>query len=92
MTSEKSFLYGEPFGERDLREQIAAYLLESRGVKTDADSIIIGSSTQQMLIYLRSDLRDRDLTVPERLFNFKGFLWKRCLSMKTELIFLNYMQ
>ncbi len=41
LTSEKSFLYGEPFGERDLREQIAAYLLESRGVKTDADSIII---------------------------------------------------
>ncbi|MEC3630542.1 PLP-dependent aminotransferase family protein [Bacillus velezensis] len=58
LTSEKSFLYGEPFGERDLREQIAAYLLESRGVKTDADSIIIGSSTQQMLIYLSRILKE----------------------------------
>ena len=43
---------------RDLREQIAAYLLESRGVKTDADSIIIGSSTQQMLIYLSRILKE----------------------------------
>ena len=58
MASEKSFLYGEPFGERDLREQIAAYLLESRGVKTDADSVIIGSSTQQMLIYLSRILKE----------------------------------
>lgn len=52
LTLEKSYLYGEPFGEKRLREQIAAYLLESRGVKTDANSIMIGSSTQQMLIYL----------------------------------------
>ncbi|WP_176585893.1 MocR-like pyridoxine biosynthesis transcription factor PdxR [Priestia megaterium] len=52
LTLPESFLYGEPFGEVCLREQIAAYLLQSRGVKTDADSIIIGSSTQQMLINL----------------------------------------
>lgn len=58
LTSKKSFLYGDPFGELDLREQIAAYLLESRGVKTDADSIIIGSSTQQMLIYLSRILKE----------------------------------
>ncbi|MDU0813937.1 PLP-dependent aminotransferase family protein [Bacillus siamensis] len=58
LASEKSFLYGEPFGERNLREQIAAYLLESRGVKTDADSVIIGSSTQQMLIYLSQILKE----------------------------------
>ncbi|MGE7762158.1 PLP-dependent aminotransferase family protein [Peribacillus sp. NPDC097895] len=52
LTLEESFRYGEPFGEVCLREQIATYLLQSRGVKTDANSIIIGSSTQQMLIHL----------------------------------------
>lgn len=52
LTLPESFQYGEPFGEICLREQIATYLLQSRGVKTDADSIIIGSSTQQMLINL----------------------------------------
>ncbi len=31
--------------EKRLREQIAAYLLESRGVKTDANSIMIGEHT-----------------------------------------------
>ncbi|AUZ25380.1 GntR family transcriptional regulator [Bacillus subtilis] len=58
LTLEKSYLYGEPFGEKCLREQIAAYLLESRGVQTDANSIMIGSSTQQMLIYLGQILKD----------------------------------
>lgn len=52
LTLPESFQYGEPFGEVCLREQIATYLLQSRGVKTDAHSIIIGSSTQQMLINL----------------------------------------
>ncbi|PEU52774.1 GntR family transcriptional regulator [Priestia megaterium] len=52
LTLPESFQYGEPFGELCLREQIATYLLQSRGVRTEADSIIIGSSTQQMLINL----------------------------------------
>ncbi|WP_134684015.1 MocR-like pyridoxine biosynthesis transcription factor PdxR [Brevibacillus migulae] len=52
LTVKDSFRYGEPFGELRLREQIAAYLLQSRGVRTDPHAIIIGSSTQQMLVYL----------------------------------------
>lgn len=52
LSEKDSFRYGEPFGEWCLREQIAAYLLQSRGVRTDPDAIIIGSSTQQMLVYL----------------------------------------
>ncbi|SMO57603.1 PLP-dependent aminotransferase family protein [Melghirimyces algeriensis] len=52
------FRYGEPFGELCLREQIAAYILQSRGVRTDPDAIIIGSSTQQMLVYLGHILKD----------------------------------
>lgn len=52
LTEKDSFRYGEPFGELCLREQIAAYIFQSRGVRTDPNAIIIGSSTQQMLVYL----------------------------------------
>lgn len=58
LTLHETFLYGDPFGEKALREQIAIYLLQSRGVKTDANSIIIGSSTQQMLVQLGHILRN----------------------------------
>lgn len=58
LTLQESFLYGDPFGEVCLREQIATYLLQSRGVKTDANAIIIGSSTQQMLVQLGHILKD----------------------------------
>ncbi|USK41731.1 PLP-dependent aminotransferase family protein (plasmid) [Cytobacillus firmus] len=58
LTLQESYRYGEPFGELCLREQIATYLFQSRGVKTDSNAIIIGSSTQQMLIYLGQILKD----------------------------------
>lgn len=58
LTLQDSFRYGEPFGEECLREQITTYLLQSRGVKADTDSIIIGSSTQQMLVYLGHIMKD----------------------------------
>ena len=37
--------------------KLQSYLLQSRGVKTDPNAIIIGSSTQQMLINLGQILR-----------------------------------
>lgn len=58
LTLQDSFRYGDPFGELCLREQIAAYLLQSRGVKTDPHAVIIGSSTQQMLVHLGQILKD----------------------------------
>lgn len=58
LTLQDSFRYGEPFGEIALREQISTYLFQSRGVKTNPNAIIIGSSTQQMLIYLGHILKD----------------------------------
>ena len=58
LTLQASFRYGEPFGEEALREQISTYLLQSRGVKTNPDAIIIGSSTQQMLVYLGHILKE----------------------------------
>ena len=44
--------------EKSLREQIASYLLQSRGVRADADAIVIGSSTQQILINLGRILQE----------------------------------
>ena len=58
LTVKDSFRYGDPFGEMCLREQIAAYLLQSRGVRTDPKAVIVGSSTQQMLVYLGHILKD----------------------------------
>ncbi|WP_031405221.1 MocR-like pyridoxine biosynthesis transcription factor PdxR [Geobacillus vulcani] len=57
-TSVDCFRYGDPFGELCLREQIAVYLLESRGVDAEPDAIIIGSSTQQMLLSLGHILKE----------------------------------
>ncbi|QDQ02666.1 PLP-dependent aminotransferase family protein [Lysinibacillus fusiformis] len=48
----ESFVYGDPFGEPRLKEQLVHYLLQARGVKINEEDIIIGSSTQQLLIYL----------------------------------------
>lgn len=49
---QKCYEYGDPFGEPLLKEQLAHYLLQARGVHVNEEDIIIGSSTQQMLIYL----------------------------------------
>ncbi|MFB7158787.1 PLP-dependent aminotransferase family protein [Lysinibacillus sp. NPDC056232] len=46
------YQYGDPFGEPLLKEQLVHYLLQARGVHVNEEDIIIGSSTQQMLIYL----------------------------------------
>ncbi|MGN4127800.1 PLP-dependent aminotransferase family protein [Lysinibacillus sphaericus] len=48
----ESYVYGEPFGEPLLKEQLVHYLLQARGVKINEEDIIIGSSTQQLLVYL----------------------------------------
>ncbi|MEI3613684.1 MocR-like pyridoxine biosynthesis transcription factor PdxR [Pseudogracilibacillus sp. SO30301A] len=58
LTLPESFRYGDPFGEMSLREQIAIYLLQSRGLRTDENAIIIGSNTQQILINLGRILRE----------------------------------
>lgn len=46
------YLYGENYGQRALREQIASYLIQARGIHVEAKEIIIGSSTQQLLLYV----------------------------------------
>ncbi|MFD1178201.1 PLP-dependent aminotransferase family protein [Paenibacillus puldeungensis] len=47
-----TYVYGDRQGDPYLREQIAGYLLQSRGIRTHADSIVIGSSMQHLLLHL----------------------------------------
>ncbi len=52
------YQYGELFGDSLLKEQLVQYLLQARGVSTTIENIIIGSSTQQMLLHLGFLLKD----------------------------------
>lgn len=47
--SARSFDYGDPMGSRDLREVIASYLRTARGVRCEAEQIVIVSGSQQGL-------------------------------------------
>lgn len=46
------FLNGDPQGELPLREAIAKYLYQSRGVRCEANQIIIGAGTQYLISLL----------------------------------------
>ncbi len=48
----KIFLNGDPQGELSLREEIAKYLYQSRGVKCEPEQIIIGAGTQYLIGFL----------------------------------------
>ena len=47
--SARSLDYGDPMGGRDLREVIASYLRTARGVRCEAEQIVIVSGSQQGL-------------------------------------------
>lgn len=53
-------VYGEHQGEPELRQQIAAYVFASRGVKCSWEQVLIGSGTQQSLYMLCLMLKDID--------------------------------
>lgn len=46
------YQYGENQGDGLLRESLAKYLFESRGVRATSDQIVLGSTTQQLLTIL----------------------------------------
>ncbi len=59
--SARHFHYGDPAGGEDLRIEIAAYLRAARGVRCEADQVIVTSGTQQALdLVIRSLLRPGD--------------------------------
>ena len=59
LKKDSAYVYGNLQGEFELRQQIAQYLLQSRGVKADVEEIVIGSGTQQLLLYLTLLLKGR---------------------------------
>ncbi|PFA69179.1 GntR family transcriptional regulator [Bacillus sp. AFS015802] len=52
------YTYGEKQGDRRLRVALEDYLFQSRGVKTSAEQIMIGGSTQQLLVLVSLLLKD----------------------------------
>ncbi|MEE6449134.1 PLP-dependent aminotransferase family protein [Gottfriedia acidiceleris] len=77
------FSYGEKQGDINLRKALADYLFQSRGVNTSAEHIIIGSSTQHLLLLLSLLLRkdyhylaveDPGYNVARELFALQSFI------------------
>jgi Transcriptional regulators containing a DNA-binding HTH domain and an aminotransferase domain (MocR family) and their eukaryotic orthologs len=59
--SARHYHYGDPAGGEDLRTEIAAYLRAARGVRCEADQVIVTSGTQQALdLVIRSLLHPGD--------------------------------
>lgn len=54
-----SFQYGEPFGEPGFKQELADYLFQARGMIINPKNIIVGSNTQQLLLYLGFLLKER---------------------------------
>ena len=54
---------GDNQGEFELRQQIAHYLFNSRGVTSHPDQIVIGSSTEQLLNMLTDILEDASFAI-----------------------------
>ncbi|WLV24929.1 PLP-dependent aminotransferase family protein [Aciduricibacillus chroicocephali] len=70
--------YGEPFGDKFLREQLAEYLMRSRGVFTTSEAIIIGSSTQSLLMQLSILLKEdyKSLAVEEPGYDGASYVFE----------------
>ncbi|MBQ8305561.1 MAG: PLP-dependent aminotransferase family protein [Blautia sp.] len=57
--NERMLTYGEPQGESDLRETLAAYIRTQRNIYCGADQILIGAGVQSLLQLLCPMLKDR---------------------------------
>ncbi|MEJ7501201.1 aminotransferase class I/II-fold pyridoxal phosphate-dependent enzyme, partial [Staphylococcus pasteuri] len=57
--------HGHPQGELALRQQIAHYLFNSRGVTCHPNQIIIGSSTEQLLDMITDVLSDSSFIIEQ---------------------------
>lgn len=57
--TERLLSYGEPQGEKELREEIASFARESRNCVCDSSNIVIGAGVQSLLHILCSLMKDR---------------------------------
>ncbi|WP_308201936.1 PLP-dependent aminotransferase family protein [Priestia megaterium] len=83
---EALFTYQESQGEESLREEIATYLYQSRGVVCSKHQIIIGAGTQQSLSLLAQMLKKsiRDIAFENPCYDGASFVFKQHgLSLKS---------
>lgn len=52
LKDEMVYGYCDPLGDDELREQLSKYLMHSRGLRTNPEAIVIGGSTQFLLLQL----------------------------------------
>lgn len=76
---ESLFTYQESQGEESLREEIATYLYQSRGVVCSKHQIIIGAGTQQSLSLLAQMLKQsiRDIAFENPCYDGASFVFKQ---------------
>ncbi|MDG0060582.1 PLP-dependent aminotransferase family protein [Priestia sp. P5] len=76
---EALFTYQESQGEESLREEIATYLYQSRGVVCSKHQIIIGAGTQQSLSLLAQMLKQsiRDIAFENPCYDGASFVFKQ---------------
>lgn len=55
---ERMLTYGEPQGETDFREALAAYIRERRNILCSPDDIVVGASFQSLLQILCPLIRE----------------------------------
>ena len=59
---ERMITYGEPQGEQELREAICEYVRKRRNIYCNPDSIVIGASTQSLLMILLPILKEQGMS------------------------------
>ncbi|WP_418057180.1 PLP-dependent aminotransferase family protein [Priestia megaterium] len=76
---EALFTYQESQGEESLREEIATYLYQSRGVVCSKHQIVIGAGTQQSLSLLAQMLKQsiRDIAFENPCYDGASFVFKQ---------------
>ncbi|PGY51615.1 GntR family transcriptional regulator [Priestia megaterium] len=76
---EALFTYQESQGEESLREEIATYLYQSRGVVCSKHQIVIGAGTQQSLSLLAQMLKQsiRDIAFENPCYDGATFVFKQ---------------
>lgn len=83
---EELMSYGEEEGEEELREAIAKYLYDSRGVNTTANNIVIAAGTQILLhiimsLLLKSGLKKINIASREQQVLTQAFIRDRAVNI-----------
>lgn len=73
--SQELFRLGDPKGERKLRETIASYLHQARGVRCRPEQIVIGAGNDYLLMLLHTLLGEK------RVYAFERYTYKKAADI-----------